>query len=183
MGLYPSVAAPNFVLALERVSGQPVSRCYQCQKCSGGCPVNSFADLQMHELIRLAQFGQVGRVLESRMIWLCTGCRTCQARCPNEIDGSRVADALKEMAAGDRLVGVAARVRHFHAAFLDTIRVLGRAHELAMMAWYKVRTRTPFDDMMLGAAMVGHRKLPLVPRRSAGARELGRIFGEAGGRR
>jgi heterodisulfide reductase subunit C len=182
MGTYPSVAGVNFISTLERVSGQPVRRCYQCQKCSGGCPVNFAADLQVHELIRLCQLGQHERALESRMIWLCTGCRTCQARCPNEIDGSRVTDALKAVAARGRVTAGDARVPHFHAAFLDTIRVLGRAHELVMMVWYKVRTRTPFQDLVLGLAMVRHRKLPFLPHRSRGAREVARIFGEAGGR-
>lgn len=60
--------------------------CYQCGKCSAGCPVASDADMTPREVLRHLQLGQVDPVLKSNMPWLCAGCGMCLARCPQSVD-------------------------------------------------------------------------------------------------
>jgi len=79
-------------------SGQDINSCYQCHKCSGGCPVTFVCDLPLSGLVRALQLGLRDVALASRLVWLCSGCRACFERCPNGIDGARVLDALKAMA-------------------------------------------------------------------------------------
>lgn len=45
--------------------------CYQCGKCSAGCPVASDADMTPREVLRHLQLGRVDPVLKSNMPWLC----------------------------------------------------------------------------------------------------------------
>jgi heterodisulfide reductase subunit B len=71
---------------VEAESGQKLTNCYQCQKCSAGCPVTPFTDYTVSQIIRLTQMNQANKVLSSSMIWLCTACGTCGARCPNDIN-------------------------------------------------------------------------------------------------
>ncbi len=73
--------------------------CYGCMKCTAGCPVSFAADLKAHEVIRLVNLGQLEKLLKSNAIWLCVFCKTCQKRCPNDIDTSLVKSWLREKAA------------------------------------------------------------------------------------
>ena len=54
--------------------------CYQCGKCSAGCPVASDADMTPREVLRHLQLRQVEPVLKSNMPWLCAGCGMCLVR-------------------------------------------------------------------------------------------------------
>jgi len=89
---------PSFSLA-ERLAGlTSVSSCYQCKKCSAGCPLTFAMDFYPDQVIRLALLGQEEQVLGCRTIWVCSSCETCTTRCPNNIDIAGVMDWLKEAA-------------------------------------------------------------------------------------
>jgi heterodisulfide reductase subunit C len=80
----------DFVKKIEELSGQSLMSCYQCGKCSAGCPMVSAMDILPNQAIRLAQLGLQKDVLESKAIWLCASCVTCGARCPRGVDLSRI---------------------------------------------------------------------------------------------
>jgi len=80
---------------VEDISGQNVLACYQCGKCSAGCPMISLMDLLPNQIIRLIQLGQFGDVLNSKTIWMCASCFTCTARCPKGVDLAKVMEALR----------------------------------------------------------------------------------------
>ncbi|MBC7338458.1 MAG: 4Fe-4S dicluster domain-containing protein [Firmicutes bacterium] len=158
-------------------SGQDINSCYQCHKCSGGCPVTFVCDLPLSGLVRALQLGLRDVALASRLVWLCSGCRACFERCPNGIDGARVLDALKAMAKeADRVEDP--QVAAFHDAFLGMVRRFGRAYELGMMAEYKLRTGTLTQDVPLGMKMMARRKLRLLPSLAPRRGDLGRLFRE-----
>ena len=75
-----------------------VQACYQCGRCSAGCPIGDFFDLNVMEVVRLAAYGQEERLLHSHAIWLCAACETCATRCPNEIEIAGLMDVLRELA-------------------------------------------------------------------------------------
>ena len=81
---------------LEERTGQKVRHCYQCKKCSAGCPVAFTMDILPHEVMKLVQYGQSDRLLECSTVWLCASCETCSTRCPNDIDIAGVMDGLRE---------------------------------------------------------------------------------------
>ena len=93
-------AAPlktEFVTLVERVSGEDLSRCYQCGNCTGGCPVSFAMDIAPSQVIRMLQLGQEEEVLRSRAIWLCVSCLQCYSRCPKAVDLSRIMEALRRI--------------------------------------------------------------------------------------
>jgi len=85
----------DLVRKIEEVSGQSVLACYQCGKCSAGCPMVSSMDLLPNQVIRLIQLGQVDEVLRSRTIWLCASCFSCASRCPKGVDLARLMEAIR----------------------------------------------------------------------------------------
>jgi heterodisulfide reductase subunit C len=84
----------DFVRQVETISGETLLSCYQCGKCSAGCPAAFDMDLLPNQVIRLAQLG-VEDVLESQTIWTCAACMNCLARCPKGIDLPRIMEALR----------------------------------------------------------------------------------------
>ena len=84
----------DFIRRVEEISGEKLSACYQCGKCSAGCPLVSVMDILPNQAIRLAQLG-AEEVLDFKAIWLCASCLTCAARCPKGVDLARVMEALR----------------------------------------------------------------------------------------
>lgn len=85
----------DVIAEIKAISGEDVRACYQCGKCTAGCPLASAMDLMPNQIIRLLQLGEYEQVLKSRTIWQCASCLTCAARCPKEVDPARVMDALR----------------------------------------------------------------------------------------
>ena len=83
---------------VEEISGEDLSACYQCGKCSAGCPAAGSMDMLPSQIIRLIQIGLVEDALSCETIWLCAACQTCYARCPKGVDLTRVMEALRELA-------------------------------------------------------------------------------------
>jgi len=86
-----------FVAKVEELSGQNLLACYQCGKCSAGCPAVSEMDILPNQIIRYAQLGFKGELLKSKAIWICASCFTCNARCPKGINIAEVIEAIREI--------------------------------------------------------------------------------------
>lgn len=82
---------------IERISGEELSRCYQCGNCSGSCPVSFAMDIAPAQIIRLLQFGQVDEVMNANSMWMCVGCLQCYSRCPQGVSLARLLEALRQM--------------------------------------------------------------------------------------
>lgn len=85
----------EMIALIKEISGQDVRACYQCGKCTAGCPLASSMDLMPNQILRLIQVGEHQQALNARAIWWCASCLTCAARCPKEVDPARVMDALR----------------------------------------------------------------------------------------
>jgi heterodisulfide reductase subunit C len=88
---------------VETLSGQKLSSCYQCGRCSAGCPVVEEMDIVPSEVIRLLQLGQIDDVLGSKTIWVCASCLQCASRCPKGVEFSNICDALRAIVLRSRL--------------------------------------------------------------------------------
>lgn len=163
---------------LEASTGQKARDCYQCKKCSAGCPVAFAMDLLPHEVMKMVQYGQEGRLLGSSTIWLCASCETCSTRCPNEIDIAGVMDGLRRAALADGVRCGEPEVGVFHQSFLNGIKLAGRTNEPVLIGSYKALSRRFLDDLGLGAVMFLKRKIKLVPRVVRDRRAVRRIFAE-----
>jgi heterodisulfide reductase subunit C len=86
-----------FVAKVEELSGQNLLACYQCGKCSAGCPAVSQMDILPNQIIRFAQLGMKEELLASRSIWICASCMTCNVRCPKGINIAEVIEALRQI--------------------------------------------------------------------------------------
>jgi heterodisulfide reductase subunit C len=177
--------APHDRQALaERVlarTGVDVARCYQCGKCSAGCPLAvdmDFPPSQIMHLLQLREFPEAAELaLRSHTIWLCLTCEICYARCPMELDIPKVMDALRNESLARKKANPKARdIIAFHRAFLDSVRTTGRLFELGQVVDYKLRSRHFLQDMLQAPWMFLVGKLHLFPERVRGRSLLARIF-------
>ena len=164
-----------FIRAVEDESGQVVSRCYQCGNCTAGCPMSFTFDYPVSRIMRLIQAGQKDLVLDSRAIWQCATCETCTQRCPNNIDVAQVMDACRHIARREGKRGVYG-VRSFFESFLTTVGMHGRSHEIGIMALFMFRTGRFWTDVELAPKALPKGKLPIMPHRIEGRREVADIF-------
>jgi heterodisulfide reductase subunit C len=169
----------KFTREVERLSGAKVSACYQCHKCTTGCPVAADADLVSSQVMRLVQLGAAQRVLESRAIWLCASCEACSTRCPMDIDVASVMDALRMLAVARGARLATQRSTTFGRSFLGSVRRHGRVFELGMLTSYKLRSGTVLADLDKGAGMFLRGKLRLLPNRSRAAAQVREVFRRA----
>jgi heterodisulfide reductase subunit C2 len=170
------VAGNGFLVAVQERSGVRVQDCYQCGKCTAGCPVASYMDLMPRQIMRAVQLGQHELVLRSSTIWLCASCQTCSARCPMELNIAGVMESLRHLALAEGVPPAEKDIVLAHNIFLESIKRLGRVYEVGLVAALNLGTRHPFANVRdVGLPMFRKGKLEILPQRAGGA-EIKRIF-------
>lgn len=172
------------VIDIETLAHTNVGDCYQCGKCSAGCPVATHMDRLPNQIIRLVQMGRVDKATGCDAIWQCVSCLTCSERCPKSVDCAGIMDALRQRSV-ER--GVVSPARHrtvvFQKAFLRNIRRHGRLNELELIALFKTHSflkdlSVPFlfKDSMLAPRMMKRGKFHLTGEKVRDREVVDRIF-------
>jgi len=165
-----------FLSEVTQASGEKIQACFQCQKCSAGCPIAYAMDILPNQILRRIQYGHRERVLSSKTIWICASCYTCSVRCPNNIDIAKIMDALRNLALRSGVEPGEKDIPVFHSVFLESIKSRGRVHELSLIFRLKSKTKDFLKDAGLGWKMFRRGKIRLLPSRSAGGKEIRQIF-------
>jgi heterodisulfide reductase subunit C len=164
-------------LLMER-AGVRQYDCYQCGKCSGGCPMAHAMDLKPRGVMRCVQTGSLERILDSNTIWLCTGCHTCVERCPHDVDIPAVIEEMRYEATARGRTRRDSRV--LNEIFLANIRMFGKNHEMLLAGLYNVLTLKPLQDMTNVPHMYKNKLLKLLPEEPANLTEIEKLVERAG---
>lgn len=171
----------GFKRKLEKDCGQKVSHCYQCGKCSAGCPISFQMDYLPNQIIRMVQLGMEEQVLTSRTIWLCASCLTCTARCPREIDLAGIMDYLRRLAYKKHIVPKEeTEIPLFNKVFLWNIESFGRLYEMGLIGMFNLLSGEFFKDILLAPKMFLKQKIGLFPLRTKNIKEVKEIFRKSG---
>jgi len=183
----PEILDPDYRF-LEQIEAEGpfhAGACFQCRKCTNGCPVTFAMDLYPDEVIRLVILGQREPVMACQTIWVCAACETCTTRCPNDVRIAELMDCLKEMAVHAGLPSSQSRVLALHETFLDNIKKRGRLYETTLLPAYLLKSGQLLDkwtsgtwryDLNLGRQMFSKGRLPLKPESIKGKREVRKIL-------
>ncbi|MBI4669143.1 MAG: 4Fe-4S dicluster domain-containing protein [Elusimicrobia bacterium] len=200
-------------LKMLKESAVNVNLCYQCRKCSSGCPVadltardsvsdrtsagpldektgagpdsvpealrsgmardsvpnsvpealRSGMDLTPIQIIRAVRLGLEDLALNSKTIWLCTGCETCATRCPQDIDIAKVNSILRIMAYKRGIKPKLPNVAAFDRQFMANMKFFGRVYEMGLVNQLKLATRNFMQDMDLAGPMIFKGKIGFFP--------------------
>ncbi|HEX9676150.1 MAG TPA: 4Fe-4S dicluster domain-containing protein, partial [Anaerolineales bacterium] len=112
---------------IREKTGENVFLCYQCVKCTSGCPLAEHFDLAPNQVLRAAQLGMEDLIFGSKTAWLCACCQTCTTRCPQGIDVAKVMDFIVSEAAERGMPAQVPAAALFNKVFLRNVDILGRA--------------------------------------------------------
>lgn len=173
-------------------TGIRVASCYQCLRCTNGCPVAALMDLKPHEVVRLAQFQRDEELLESASPWICLSCEMCSTYCPNEIDVAGLMNHLKNTVVSSQGKPALHEVAAFHEAFLDVLERYGRMNDFELMGRFKWKTllhqgppgrKEMLEDLSLAWSLLKRGRLALLPGKAEGAGEIRRFMRQHGKKR
>ena len=165
----------SFLNEIESKSGETISACYQCYRCTNGCPVAADMDIYPHRIIRHIILGDREKVLASGTIWTCLQCTTCSVRCPNDIDIAHVFDALRKIAVAEHREAEK-DTWMFYRFFLDSVKKHGRLHELESIMKYKIAKKDFFSDTKMGLGMFTKGRMGILPHNIQGRKALKEMF-------
>ena len=165
----------DFRRQVEELSGQNLGDCYQCGKCTGGCPVGADLEYSPNVIIRMVQLGLEDDALSNETIWHCAACGTCNGRCPMGVDIVAVMDTLRCLARQAKHSG-GARVRAFYKSFLDCIRRFGRLSEIGLMGGYNINSGRLMTNMIKAPWFFLKGKVGLSPHTVRRTDRLERVF-------
>lgn len=168
----------NFTELIHALSGQDPGLCYECWRCTTGCPLVEAMDLMPTQVVHAIRMGDRDAVLRSKTIWVCASCETCSSRCPQEIEVALLMDAARTHAVEQGIAPAVPEVHTLYRALVGSVRTFGRLYELGMMAGVKLRNRDlTRDDVGLATRMLARRKLSILPS-LGGLGRVRRILGE-----
>lgn len=159
--------------------------CYQCRRCTNGCPLTFAMDIYPDRVIRLLNLGLLDRILHCTTIWICSSCKTCTTRCPNQVDIAGVMDYLKEKAIEKGITPPEKATLVFHESFLKEIEKRGRVFEAGLMQRYmlmsrelpkKLRDGSIKEDVKMGINLLLKGRMPLLPESIKGRGEVKEII-------
>ncbi|MEA3350320.1 MAG: heterodisulfide reductase-related iron-sulfur binding cluster [Chloroflexota bacterium] len=160
----PITITNDLAKRIQEEIGQNVYLCYQCVKCTSGCPVAEFFDWQPNQIMRAVQLGQEDIALESETIWLCAACQTCTTRCPQGLDIAAIMEFLARESLKRGIKPKVPAVNAFNQAFLREINIWGRSYEPGIMVEMGLQDPLPLlKDIDLYMAMLKKRKVAFFP--------------------
>ena len=175
----------HFLGQIETAGPYQTSACFQCRKCTNGCPVTFAMDLFPDEVIRFVLLGHRKAVLRCDTIWVCAACETCTTRCPNDVKIAELMDRLKEMAVHEGIRSTQPQILSLHTSLLNDIKRWGRVFETTFLPEYFLRsgellrmwkTGTWRAEMRLSWQMTRKRRFPILPKTIKGKKEVRQIL-------
>lgn len=166
----------SFLNLVNEMSRQTIQRCYQCIKCTSGCPVAEVMDYPPDRILKMVQLGMKEEVLTSNTIWLCAMCKVCAVRCPNNVSVLRVMYALREIALRNGVEIAEKDMLSLHHRFLDRVKEQGRLNEFPELVKHRLKSLQLFADAGLGIKMFTKGKFTLKSNAMKNASEVKQIF-------
>jgi len=164
--------------------GEHILSCIQCGVCTGTCPVAGEMEFPPRKIIALIRAGARDEVLSSSSMWHCLSCYMCTVRCPRGIKPTELVHALESLANQQGISIKGTRTPAMYRSFVSSIKGNGRVHEFGMMlrfylsikAYLLTNPLATLKMLPLGLRLFLHRRMPLLPKKVKGRKDLAKII-------
>jgi heterodisulfide reductase subunit C len=153
----------SFRRQVEAISGYNTSLCFQCSKCSAGCPMAGEMDLKPSQVMHSIRLNREDVVLNSQAIWLCVGCETCSARCPQQVEPADVMNAARILALRKGIKPAVKEVGIYYNVFVTSMWLNGKIHDISVVAVTSLLTGKIIEDIPLALKLLVHGRIKLPP--------------------
>ena len=163
---------------IGEAAGVDFKDCYQCGKCTAGCPLAESMDLMPREVIRCLQLGAASIVLAAKTPWICAQCDVCSTRCPQNVDicSTMRAVRLASKNAGHQPVREA---DIFDDEFIANVRAHGGSNEQYLAAAYNVKSGHLMQDMGNATRMLKRKMVGVAIHNSKGRADVAAVIDRA----
>ena len=152
--------------------------CYQCGKCTAGCPLSSAMDLMPREVIRYLQLGAAEKVLSAKTPWICAQCDVCSTRCPQNVDICSTMRAVRLAARNAGKVAVR-EAEIFEDTFINNVRAHGVSNEQYLAARYNLRSGHLMQDMSNATRMLKRKMVGIAVHNTEGRADVAKVIDRA----
>ena len=153
----------SFRQQIEAISGFSTSVCFQCSKCSAGCPMAGMMDLKTAQVMHSIRLNREDVVLNSTAIWLCVGCETCSARCPQQVEPAEAMNAARILALRKGIKPSVKEIGIYYNAFVTSMWLNGKIHDISVVAATTLLTGKIIEDIPLAWKLLMHGRIKLPP--------------------
>ena len=159
-------------------AGVDFKDCYQCGKCTAGCPLSSAMDLMPREVIRYLQLGAADKVLSAKTPWICAQCEVCSTRCPQNVDICSTMRAVRLAARNAGRVAIR-EAEIFEETFINNVRKHGVSNEQYLAAAYNVKSGHFMQDMGNATRMLSRKMVGVGVHNSEGRADVAKVIDRA----
>ena len=163
---------------IGEAAGVDFKDCYQCGKCTAGCPLAEGMDLMPREVIRYLQLGAAQIVLAAKTPWICAQCDVCSTRCPQNVD---ICSTMRSVRLASKNAGYRP-VREadiFDEEFIANVRAHGVSNEQYLAAAYNVKSGHLMQDMGNATRMLKRKMVGVVIHNSKGRADVAAVIDRA----
>ena len=176
------LATHSFLEKVCSLAGaETVRACIQCGTCSGSCPAAREMQYSPRQINAMVRAGMEDEVLSCNSMWLCMSCYLCAERCPRGVKVTDIMYALKRLAIRHSGENYWDPTPVLERTFVDCVNLTGRLFEMGLTGGYYWRTN-PLKALAMipmGLKLLSHHRLPLVPSRVKGMRDLRALIRKA----
>ena len=153
----------SFRHEIEAISGYKTSICFQCSKCSAGCPMADLMDLKTAQVMHSIRLNREDVVLNCRAIWMCVGCETCSARCPQQVEPADAMNAARILALRKGIKPSVEEIGLYYKIFVGSMWLNGKIHDLTVVGLTSLLSGRIIQDIPLAMQFLLHGRVKLPP--------------------
>jgi len=135
-------------------------------------------DLKPAQVMHSIRLGRADSVLNSQAIWLCVGCETCSARCPQQAEPAAAMNAARLLAIKKGIPPSVREMGIYYRGFVDNMRLNGKIHDASVAGITQLLTGQLIENLPLAWKLLlrGRVKPPPLP---LGGKNFRRIYNNA----